>query len=129
MDTLPVIHSYSRAAAITDGILIDVTGVANEAGFQGPVALTAEVWHDCVAWTEEDSRRQVLQDEAGRLWDVVWMAFVAARRARGDRATFQLYRVPRGGRGYRPRLTTLTLDIGPGDNFEPVITILLSGQD
>lgn len=129
MDRLPIIHSYTRADAIADGVLIDVTNEAREAGFKVPVALTAEVWNDCVKWTAEDSKRQVLQDEAGRLWDVLWMAFVAARRANGDRIGFQLYRVPRGGRGCRPRPTTLQLHIGPGDEREPVITVLLTGQD
>lgn len=129
MDRLPIIHSYTRADAIADGVLIDVTNEAREAGFKVPVALTAEVWNDCVTWTAEDSKRQVLQDEAGRLWDVLWMAFVAARRATGDRVSFQLYRVPRGGRGCSPRLTTLQLHIGPGDELEPVITVLLPGQD
>jgi hypothetical protein len=129
MDRLPIIHSYTRADAIADGVLIDVTNEAREAGFKVPVALTTEVWNDCVTWTTEDSKRQVLQDEAGRLWDVLWMAFVAARRANGERISFQLYRVPRGGRGCLPRLTTLQLHIGPGDELEPVITILLPGQD
>lgn len=129
MNSLQTISSYSRANAIADGVLIDVTSVASEAGFMVPVALTAEAWNDCVAWTAEDSKRQVLQDEAGRLWDVLWMAFAAARRARGDQVAFQLYRVPRGGRGYRPRLTTLRLHISPGDEMEPVLSILLPGQD
>lgn len=129
MYPLPIIHSYTRADAIADGVLIDVTNEAREAGFKVPVALTAEVWNDCVKWTADGSKRQVLQDENGRLWDVLWMAFVAARRAQGDRISFQLYRVPRGGRGCRPRLTTLQLQIGPGDGLEPVITVLLPGQD
>lgn len=129
MDTLPIIHSYSRSDAIADDVLIDMTSVASEAGFKVPVALTAEVWEDCVAWGAKDSQRQVIQDEAGRLWDVLWKAFVAARRANGDRISFQLYRVPRSGRGCRPRLTTLQLHIGPGDELGPVITILLPGQD
>lgn len=129
MYPLPIIHSCTRADAITDGILIDVTNVAREAGFKVPVALTAEVWNDCVTWTAEDSKRQALQDEPGRLWDVLWMALVAARRAKSDRVSFQLYRVPRGGRGCRPRFTTLQLHIGPGDDLEPVITVLLPGQD
>lgn len=129
MYPLPIIHSYTRADAIADGVLIDVTNEAREAGFKVSVALTAEVWNDCVKWTADDSKRQVLQDENGRLWDVLWMAFVAARRAQGDRISFQLYRVPRGGRGCRPRLATLQLQIGPGDGLEPVITVLLPGQD
>ena len=55
----PVVASYSRAQAIEDGVLIDVTSMAGEAGFKWPVALTHAVWCDCVAWTERDNRFQV----------------------------------------------------------------------
>ena len=47
----PVVASYSRAQAIEDGVLIDVTAMAREAGFKWPVALTHTAWCDCVAWT------------------------------------------------------------------------------
>jgi hypothetical protein len=36
-----LIHSYSRRQAIADGVLIDVTPTAREAGIKFPVALTA----------------------------------------------------------------------------------------
>lgn len=124
-----VIYAYTRAEAIADGTLIDVTEAAREAGFRLPVALTAAAWADCVEWRAADSQRQTLQDEAGRLWDVVWMASIAARKAQGARVPFQLYRVSRGGRATRPRLMTLHLHIGPGDAGEPVITILMPNED
>ncbi len=125
-----VIYSYTRKQAIEDGHLIDVFGLAIEAGFRVPVAVTHAAWADCVEWNEADSHRQTYQDEAGRLWDVLWMAMNAARRGAGaQRLVFQLYRVPRGGRGVRPRLVKLVLHIGPGDHGEPVITILLPGED
>ena len=38
-----LIHSYTRAEAIADGVLIDVSATAREAGFKYPVALTAAV--------------------------------------------------------------------------------------
>jgi hypothetical protein len=121
---------YTRAQAIEDGALIDVSQVAHEAGFRLPVALTTAVWADCVAWDDTDSRRQTAQDEAGRLWDVIWMACLAGRRAReSQRVAFQVYRVRRGGRGIRARLTTLHMCIGPGDNAAPVITILMPNED
>lgn len=123
------IHRYSRAQAIADGFLVDVTELAREAGFRVPVALTAAAWADCVAWGEEDNRRQTYQDEQGRLWDVLWMAHLAARRSTGDLLTFQMHRVPRGNHGSRPRLTTLKLCIGPGDSGEPVITVLMRNED
>lgn len=122
-------HKYTRAQAIADGLLIDVSTMAKEAGFRIAVALTAQVWTDCVEWTEADSIRQVTQDEAGRLWDVLWLAHIAARRVKSDRVIFELFRVPRGGRGQRPRRTTLHMHIGPGDEDEPVITIMSPGED
>lgn len=36
----PVIHSYTRSQAIDDGVLVDVTATAQEAGFKVPTALT-----------------------------------------------------------------------------------------
>lgn len=123
------IYVYTRENAIDDGTLVDVSEVAREAGFRIPVAVTAAAWADCVAWSEADSQRQTHQDESGRLWDVVWMAAIAARKAQGERVPFQLYRVPRCGRATRPRLTTLRMHIGPGDAGEPVITILLPNED
>jgi hypothetical protein len=123
------ISTYTRAQAIEDGVLVDVTETAEEAGFRFPVAMTRAAWEDCVSWNEDDNKRQTYQDEQGRLWDVLWMASVAARRNSGSEVRFQLYRVPRGGRGVRPRLVTLQMLCGPGDEGEPVITIGLPGED
>jgi len=122
------IHIYTREQAIKDGCLVDVSTTAAEAGFRYPVTITRAAWADCVEWTAEDSHRQTYQDEAGRLWDVLWMARLAARRG-GERLAYQLYCVPRGGRGVRARLTTLHMHIGPGDQGEPVITILMPNED
>lgn len=41
------IHRYSRADALRDGVLIDVSAVAREAGIRYPVALTRAVWERC----------------------------------------------------------------------------------
>ena len=126
-----VISTYTRAQAIEDGVLVDVGSTAQEAGFKWPVALTVGAWADCVAWTEDDSRQQVYQDESGRLWDVLYMASHAIRSSKdsGDRLLFQLYRVPRDGHSTDAVLVTLKLIVGPGDTGEPVITILLPQED
>jgi hypothetical protein len=39
-DEADIVHRYSRADAIRDGVLIDVSHAAREAGFQYPVTLT-----------------------------------------------------------------------------------------
>lgn len=124
------IHGYTRAQALKDGVLIDVSATAQEAGFRVPVALTSAAWSKAVAWSDADSARQTPQDEAGRLWDVLWMSYMAARRASGScRVPFQLHVVPRGGSAIQPRLLTLHMHLGPGDEGEPVITIMLPTED
>lgn len=126
-----IIFSYSRADAIADGVLVDVSETASEAGFKVPVALTRAVWADCVEWNAEiEARKATIQDESGRLWDVLWMAFVACRRAGEDqRRLYELYRVPPEGKGSRARRVVLAVHIGPGDNGEPVITIMQPNED
>ena len=126
-----VISTYSRAQAIEDGVLVDAGEMATEAGFRIPVALTAAVWSNCVAWTDADSASQIHQDPSGRLWYVLFMAHHAIRssRSNGDRLTFQLYRVPRDGKSIEAVIITLKLIVGPGDQGEPVVTILLSTED
>jgi len=95
------------------------------------VALTAAAWADSVAWTAEDSVHQVYQDLTGRLWDVLCLAAQTVRsgRAKGDRTLFRLYRVPRDRRSTQAVLATLKLVVGPGDDGQPVVTILLPDED
>mgnify|MGYP006952646302 FL=1 len=126
-----VIYAYTRAQAIADGVLVDVSQTAREAGFRWPVVMTRAAWEDCVAWSEDDNRHQVYQDQSGRLWDVLWMAMTAIRRISdgASQTLYQLYRVPRDGKSNEARLVTLKLVAGPGDAGEPVITIMLSQED
>ena len=94
-----VISTYTRAQALADGVLVDAGTMAQEVGFRWPVALTAAVWNDCVAWTTADSERQTYQDQSGRLWDLLFTAAFAIRTqgGAGDRLHYSLYRVPRDG--------------------------------
>lgn len=129
-----VVSTYTRAQALSDGVLIDAGPMAREVGFRCPVALTGAAWQDCVAWTETENESQTLQDQNGRLWDVLYMATFGIRhhRARGklgNELLFKLHRVPRDGRSREPVLTKLKLVMGPGDAGEPVITIMLPHED
>lgn len=127
-----VIDIHSRAGAIADGTLTEVpAAVAAEAGFTCPVALTRAAWEDCVAWDAADNARKgTVQDQAGRLWDVLWLASLAARRAAARvRVDFTVYRVPRDGKGRKPRPAGLVSQSGPGDGGELVVTIMQPGED
>ena len=126
-----VIYSYTRAQAIDDGVLIDATEMARNAGFKWPLALTVAAWADCVAWSEDDNEHQVYQDQSGRLWDVLFMASFAVRTANdADRQLqFGLQRIPRNGCSTESQRLALKLILGPGDDGEPVITIMLPEED
>lgn len=126
-----VIFRYTRQQALEDGVLIDASAMAREAGFTLPVALTAAAWADAVAWNEADNERQAYQDQSGRLWDVLFMAAHAIRSdSKGVQPLlFSLHRIPRDGCSHRSRRLALQLILGPGDDGEAVITILLPGED
>ena len=66
-----VISTYTRAQAIEDGVLVDVSKTAREVGLKWPVAITAGVW---ATINDIPPKLQGIQDVEGRLWDVVWMA-------------------------------------------------------
>ena len=132
------ISVYTRAQAIEDGQLIDVSTTAREAGIVWPVALTSAAWADCVEWTDATEARKGYtgQSESGRLWDVLWMLSLAVRGAlrRGLDASqqplyYSLLRTSAAGRGVMPRKATLKFMVGPGDQGEPVITVMLPSED
>jgi hypothetical protein len=145
-DGWDLISSYTRRQAIEDGVLIDVSDTAREAGFKFPVAVTSTVW---ARYVEVPEGAVPGQDVRGRLWDIVWMLKAGiARTASNDlsQIDYQLYvampdrgdwqsneDVPlKGNSGMSRathRLVSLKALCGPGAAAEPVITIMLPGED
>lgn len=123
-----VIYSYSRAQAIEDGVLVDVTDTPEflEAGFKFPVAMTRTVWNQCVAVPEG----VIGQDVAGRLWDLLYMLRIVIQRSgqHTDTALMELH-VRNDNRQGEPPLVSLKAVCGPGDQGEPVITVMLPEED
>lgn len=115
-----VISTYTRAQAIEDGVLIDVSELAREAGLKWPMAITASVW---ATVNDIPLKLQGIQDVNGRLWDVVWMARWAAGQG-GEKIHYML-RMDRNENGRRVKNLRLKMVSGPGDDWEPVITIML----
>jgi len=130
-DDTDVVYSYTRQDLIDDGLLVEVpTDLARQAGFRVPVGILIEVWESCIEWTDEDSeRQQVLQDQTGRLWDLLNVLRVRAKACGGDTIFFTISRIPRDGKSTRPENVRLKSVIGPGDDPKPVITIMLPDQD
>lgn len=122
---LEVISTYTREQAIEDGVLIDVSTTAKEAGFKYPAAVTAAVWAEVVE--PDEIARSHGESESGRLWDVLWMLLVAIKQGRsnGSRTDYSLI-ATRDGRQHTIELYGLCAG---GDNAEPVITIMLPNED
>lgn len=121
MDNL--IFAYTRAQAIEDGVLIDVSQVAKEAGIKFPTAVTAAVWADFV---KVPDGMEHCQDESGRLWDILWMFRFQMAKCKGSELRFK-FSVQNDDRG--PREVCLKAVCGPGDTPEPVITIMRPDED
>jgi hypothetical protein len=121
-----VVYSYTRAQAVADGVQVEVTKTAQEAGIRFPVFLTRTVFDAYVAVPPDVSG----QDEAGRLWDVVWMLrFAIQRTSRGvERLPFALY-VRNDNRA--AKLVKLVAVAGPLDIDDPApcITVMMPDED
>ncbi|NDC59885.1 MAG: hypothetical protein EBZ50_13900, partial [Alphaproteobacteria bacterium] len=62
-----VVSRYTRAEAIDDGVLVDVSTQARAVGLRYPVAMTAAAFDRCVTWSANDARRHGEQSEIIRL--------------------------------------------------------------
>ena len=123
----PLIHSYTRADAIKDGALVDITEVSKTCGISCPVALSAAAHALVVSLGAEGSAaRRAGNDVVGRAVDVCTMFKLAARRAYGtNRLEFSVLVVTSR---VRPGLVHLKANIGPGDDANAVITVYLADE-
>lgn len=119
-----VISAYTRKQALEDGVLVDASELAYEAGLVYSTAVTAAVWERYVRVPKDVP----WQDEEGRLWDILWMLRMRLRRH--DRHDLQVFfRLHVCNAEQKEDLVTLKAVCGPGDEGEPVITIMLPNED
>jgi len=126
-DLGPVIYSYTRSQAIADGFQIEVTKTAAEAGIRFPVFITRGVYEQCVAVPPGVTG----QDEAGRLWDVVWMLRFAIMRSQPGTSRLIVALYVRNSDSHPARLTKLIATTGAVDIDDPTpaITVMLPDED
>ena len=112
------LFSYSRAQAIADGGLVDLSRFPEISEiWVHPTACTDTVWKLVEAAIRDEGK-----DLQGILWDISHMAMANARvkGASTDRVEF---RVIIGRRTHE-----LKLVVGPGDTPEPVLTLMLATE-
>lgn len=122
------IHVYTRAQAIEDGELVNLSDPASETAsvcrqhFKHPIACTRAVFETMRKAVENP---RYCNDYAGILHDMLYMSKVLGRQL--DPSTV-IFRVIIQGAG-RSNYHDFKLIVGPGDQAEPVITIMLPGED
>jgi hypothetical protein len=112
------IYSYSRAQAIEDGVLVDLSQVDSiRHAWKHPFACTSAVWAII-----EEALKQPGQDVAGICHDISFMAMIAIRKS--SDAQIIHFRVI-----ITETTHALKLHIGPGDSAAPVLTLMLPHED
>ena len=117
-----VISSYTRAQAIEDGVLVDVTETAKKAGIKFPVAVTQRLLSEYIT----PDPRAIWQSIDGRLWDVLCLFAIYCRRV--ERPEF-IYKVRMVMKRALQRDIRVKATIHGGDNGEPVITLALPDKN
>lgn len=119
------ISAYTRAQAIDDGVLVDLMQDAMldvcRQHYKFPVACTIAVFE--IMQKAVDNPRYC-NDYAGILHDMLWMS----RRGRKLDESTVLFQVIIQGAA-RQKYFTFKLQVHPGDQGEPVITLSLPNED
>lgn len=134
-----IIASYTRADAVNDGVQVAIPReITREAGIKFPVYMTQRVYSKYVLVP----KGMDYQNEDGRLWDILYMFAMQARKSISsvlmfefvcqlpDTGDWTIYeRICEENRLFR--LITLRAEIGPLDidNPDPAITLMLPDED
>jgi len=120
----PVIYAYTRKQALADGQQVQAPeALAKEAGFNWPVFITCTVFAEAV----EIPPGVQGQDLQGRLWDLLWMAALEARRP-GPQTGPRCFTLLVRNDNRRPRPHSYYIEAGPADLDDPAPAITIMAQ-
>lgn len=122
-----IVYCYSRKQALADGVQVDVSTTAKEAGFITPVFLTETVFREYVKVAEGVSG----QDEEGRLWDILTMLHHACHKS-GVGENRLAFQVAVRNSDHKPaELISLVAECGAKDfdDLTPAITVMMPDED
>lgn len=124
MTHIEVIHTYTRAEALADGVLIDITEAAKAHRFRHHFAITSTAYAELVS----EYCRGSNTSEAERLGDILDMLYLTiVTGPRGlNRLTMNFGTVDAEGVSHR---VDVTAHCHPGDDGEPVMTLMLPGEE
>jgi hypothetical protein len=119
-----VISSYSRKQALEDEVLVDLNQFipVPESGYKYPVACTAAVWGIIESAV---NNKKYGNDYQGVIWDILQMSRNCPTKKWPSGCLFQVVIIGAGPK----RIFTFKIECGPGDQGEPVLTIMLPEED
>lgn len=122
----PLVFTYTRREAIEDGILVDISKIATEAGIKYPAAITINLWNKYIKPTEElDAIGQSID---GRLWDLL-LILRSAIKSSPDSSILYFDVLFLMAIGDEPKPKSIKAICHPGDQNEPVLTFMLPWED
>ena len=125
-DEADVIVTYTRRQAIDDGVLVDASvgdlAEVSRQHYKHPVAMTAAVF-DLMRRAVEHPRW--CNDYKGVWHDILGMSRMNPVQKWETGCLFQVIITGVG----RKRKHTLKIECGPGDDAEPVLTVMLPEED
>ena len=118
-----IVYCYTRAESIADGTLRDITEIAKQARFRFPIAITAAAWAAAIE-PPDDSPEQSAE---GRVWDVLQVLLVRLQQTGDTYRVDFLVHVKQSAHVFED--VALKALCHPGDEGEPVISIMLPNED
>ena len=116
-----VIFSYTRAQALADGVLVNLSRYpAIRTFWSHPVACTDTVWSAIQAGVKADA----FADLEGTLHDICWTARCAISQAKASHSDMVFFTVTIANQSHE-----LKLHCGPGDTSAPVLTLMFRHED
>lgn len=120
-----IIFKYTRAQALEDCVLIDISALAAERGFRVPVAVTSELYHEYLVPSEE--AKDLGQTLDGRIYDMLTIFFFEIRKDSHRNPMKIRVSFLMGEKDVQSPILKCVID--GGDDGKPVITIMLKNQD
>lgn len=101
-----------------------------EAGFIHPVLLSSNAWK-LIRWRPgEDSHKNVFEPSEDRLWNVLWMAQLAARNhPEAESTLFSARLISKIGGGHYPEITRFILQSFMTEDGRDAVLISLDFED
>ena len=120
---MEIISSYSRADAIRDGVLIDITDIAKRFGFKYPVAITSNLYYTYI--DPNGNMNSIREVDNTLIGDVLTTLYYSIKNSKENETNIVTVKMTIEISPNETSEIEFWAHCGPGDDYRPVITIML----